>query len=208
MDILLFCNTLWIYSTPLVLAQKYLSQLSVTHWSLGVGGTGAMKPSGVRGQDETYASVLTGVRQTRVWERDGHLETSYLTPVECVLVLGSWACAKITGRFHCVLLYVYDKDKERKLMREGMRERERQLTQAESLLPLMLAWHVTFPDVHVHTVLRSICQPWPSSTSRPSHTHRCLTHSHPSRYCTRDCRSAFCTKRKIWLYHITWHSYF
>lgn len=66
----------------------------------------------------------------------------------------------------------------------------------------MFDWHVTFPDVHVHTVLRSVCQRWPSSTSRPSHTHRCLTHSHPSRYCTRDCRFEFCRiKSKNDLHH-------
>lgn len=53
---------------------------------------------------------------------------------------------------------------------------------------------MTFPDVQVQTVLRSICQRWPSSTSRPSHSHRCLTHSHPSRYFTRDCSSTFCYK--------------
>lgn len=85
--------------------------------------------------------------------------------------------------------------------------RERELAEAVSFLPLMLALHVTFPDVHVHTVLRSVCQLWPSSTSRPSHTHRCLTHSHPSRYCTRDCRSAFYRKTKtpchVTLYHST-----
>lgn len=75
----------------------------------------------------------------------------------------------------------------------------------------MLARHVIFPNVHVHTVLRSICQRWPSSTSRPSHTHRCLTHSHPSRYCTRDCRSAFCrikSKKTLTSLYVTWHSFF
>lgn len=67
----------------------------------------------------------------------------------------------------------------------------RELLEAESVLPSMSAWHATSPDVHVHTVFWSVCQRWPSATSRPSHTHFCLTHSHPSRYCTRNCRSAF-----------------
>lgn len=73
----------------------------------------------------------------------------------------------------------------------------------------MSGWHLTFPDVQVQTVLRSICQRWPSSTSRPSHSHRCLTHSHPSRYFTRDCRSSFCYKtisiNEIQRCHIIFH---
>lgn len=60
----------------------------------------------------------------------------------------------------------------------------------------MFAWHVTFPDVQVHTVLRSLCQRWPSSTWRPSHTHRRLTHSHPSSERTRDRSSSFWQDRR------------
>lgn len=70
--------------------------------------------------------------------------------------------------------------------------------QLEAELPsfLVLVWHMTFPDEHEHTVLRSVCQCRPSSTSCPSHTHRCLTHSHPSRCFTRACRSTFCYSAK------------
>lgn len=150
----------------------------MTHRSFGVGRTGAVKPSRIRGQDEAFASILTGVRQTGVWERDGHLHTSYLKAVECVLVfLLSVSKQKVV--FVCVCLCATELNRESKWWKGWARERE--LSAAESPLPLMLAWHVTFPDAHVHTVLRSTCQRWPSSTSRPSHTHRCLTHSHPSR---------------------------
>lgn len=53
-----------------------------------------MKPTRVRCQDETNASILTGVRQTRVGERNRDLQTSYLTPVEHVLVLAYSKCVK------------------------------------------------------------------------------------------------------------------
>lgn len=68
-----------------------------------------------------------------------------------------------------------------------------------------LVWHVTSPDVQEHTVLRSICQRRPSSTPRPSQTHPCFTHSHPSRCVTRDCRSAFCFKPKLKFLNASWN---
>lgn len=70
------------------------------------------------------------------------------------------------------------------------------MQEAESPPVLMWVWHVTFPDEHKHMVLRSVCQRWPSCTSRPSHTHRLFTHSHPSRYSTRACRFEFWHKEK------------
>lgn len=83
-----------------------------------------MKPTRVRCQDETYASILTGVRQTRVGEGNGHLQTNYLTPVEYVLVLACCKCVK-NHQADFIVCFCMCATKLNREMSEGMRVRKK-----------------------------------------------------------------------------------
>lgn len=81
-----------------------------------------MKPTRVRSQDETNASILAGVRQTRVGGRNRDLQTSCLTPVEHVIVLAYSKCVK--NQWLKVLFFCMCATKLNREMSEGMRQRK------------------------------------------------------------------------------------